>query len=179
MGERARATRRRPGGLQPQPAGVGLPYRFTLPRRSSYFPKGYGLRCLRSLARRVGRPFTFPVSRLSVLRMSCGAHVGESAWNPGLSRQQRVRLVVPRGEARSMLRPRVGHFPGVRRVSPPVPAPMGISRSTCAASAPEGSTPKKEGDHERACHPLPRCVLPLGAVLRRLAVQLPEMIRVE
>ena len=37
-------------------------------------------------------------------------------------------------------------------------------------NAPKGPTPKKEGNHERACHPLLGRLLPLCVVLHRLAV---------
>jgi len=79
------------------------------------------------------------------------------------------------GRARSMLREAIGALPSwpwclfgcsVTRANV-APAP--------AMTTPTDPTPKKEGNHERACHPLPRRVLSLGAVLRRLAAKFPQV----
>ena len=156
----------------PLPDGVGLVYRVTHPDGRAYFPIAYDLPGIRRPAPSVGRAVTFPPVRLSHSRMAWGASADRIAWNQTLAHRGRAHPVCLRDRARSMLQRKHGapsgafvacgglHLFGQTRAR----------RLTPGTNVPDGAPPKKEGNHERACHPPPRRLFPLGAVLHCLAV---------
>lgn len=79
------------------------------------------------------------------------------------------------GRARSMLREAIGALPAWPWCLFGCSVTHASVATAPAVTTPTDLTPKKEGNHECACHPLPPRVLSLGAVLRRLAAEFPQV----
>lgn len=159
----------------PLPRSVGLLYRFNPPKpflSSQEVTVAFDSTDLHLLSGDLSLSFQ---SESPLLGRLPRAPAGRSAWNQPVVSQEGWHPVSSICWARSMLLCERGTPSGTcgasgRRLL----ALMGEIRCM-PCTAPRGSMPEREGNDERACHPLPPCLRPLGAVLHRLAAYLPKV----